>query len=421
MTDSCVPELDLWSGDIRTAFYEYYSDNDPKKPIYEVAEILLEIFKQSFGIMRGPGFGRDELVFFDPTRGIWTTDKNVLRALAEIVRPGLSHIGFGKIEDYIATSCLVENHIVQEYTGSRYIAFKNGVLDVFTLELLPPSSPKVRDLCLTSRNELSVSWNPDAEAVTFSGKGYQGGDWNIKDYFMAYAEEDEERYRFLMFLLSFGLFGSHTPGVHTSFIGSSKIGKMAISQWLKVLYQPDQFTFLNVHEMEKPFPLSDHGYHKTILWIYGVDEETNQPSSGAITLYNKLADASISLSVRHRGDFVYEPGPTYLEGTVPMKVDDIQTGCKRRTLVYHFADNLDSPEAKRLYYTDDLKRMQSDSRNLEWFVKECINAYRHYIPESQIDNLKLCLTNSKDLEFLPDFAKQWREKAIASSNERFSH
>ena len=46
-------------------------------------------------------------------------------------------------------------------------------------------------------------------------------------------------------------------------------------------------------------------------------------------------------------------------------------------------------------------------------MKECIEAYRHYVPTSRIDNLKLNLATPADVELLPDFAREWRHKVIA--------
>ena len=405
--------LDLSSGNIGEALFEHYPNGDPKEPLTAAGNKLLEIFKQSFGIMDRVGSDASNLCLFDPTRGVWTTDENTLRMIAEVVKPALGNTNFTTLKNYLASICRRKGHIIQEYTGSRYIAFKNGVLDVSTLDLLPLSSPTVRNLHLTERNELATTWNPDAEAFTIQGKGYRGGDWNIKDYFMAYAGNEEEKYRFLMFLLSFGLFGSHTPGVIVSFVGKSGDGKTAMSQWLKNLYKPAQFTGLLFDKLNTPFPLSSHGYHKTVLWVSETNKKGNWLSKEATTFYDGLADGEISLSVKHKGDFVYKPGATYLDGTATIEAEEVDTGPGRRTIVYNFSDNLKTPAVKPKYYATDLEELQRDPRNLEWFVKECIEAYRHYVPTSRIDNLKLNLATPADVELLPDFAREWRHKVIA--------
>ena len=405
--------LDLSSGNIGAALFEHYPNGDPKEPVQAAANKLLEIFKQSFGIMKRPGSDVSNLAIFDPTRGVWINDDDTLRMLAEVVKPALGNTNYTTLKNYIASHCKRNGYIIKEYTGSRYIVFKNGVLDVSTLDLLPLSSPKVRNLHLTERNELATTWNPDAEAVTIPGKGYRGRDWNIKDYFMAYAGNDEERYRFLMFLLSFGLFGSHTPGVIVSFVGKSGDGKTAMSQWLRNLYQPAQFTGLTFDKLNTPFPLSAHGYHKTVLWVSETNKKGNWLSKEATTFYDGLADGEISLSVKHKGDFVFNPGPTYLDGTATIEAEEVDTGPGRRTIVYNFADNLSSQEVKGKYYAADLPGVQHDSRNLEWFVRECIDAYRYYVPASQIDNFKLNLSTTADVELLPDFAREWRHEVIA--------
>lgn len=60
-----------------------------------------------------------------------------------------------------------------------------------------------------------------------------------------------------------------------------------------------------------------------------------------------------------------------------------------------------------------MEGVQRDPRNLEWFVRECIEAYRHYVPTSLIDNFKLNLATPADVELLPDFAREWRHEVIA--------
>ena len=161
--DSCVPELDLSSGDIGIAFRERFPDMHPSTTLMSAADMLLSVFNQSFKITDYPGPYGETLAFFDPIRGVWVTDDTTLQKLFDAVKPGIGKIDFVMLKHYLAHIYWHRGETLRESILDRYVAFENGVLDMATLDLWPLDSFKVRSLCLTPRHEVAATWTSGAE------------------------------------------------------------------------------------------------------------------------------------------------------------------------------------------------------------------------------------------------------------------
>lgn len=406
-----VGGFDLSSGSLGQALLKAFPSGDPKAPLIQVGAHLMEIFKGGIALMERSGSDAERLALFDPTCGLWVSDDDLLYMLADTLKPTLSPTNFQTLKSHLAASCRREGLTVSEYTGSRYIAFKNGVLDVATFELLSLASPKVRNLHLTSRSRLGVKWNPDAQNVTLEGKGIEGGDWDLDSYFSAYGDSDEDKIRFFKFILSLGLFGSHCPGVISSIVGQSGDGKTALYGFYEALYQPGQTTSLLFGAVNDPFPLSGYHHEKTVLWLRETNTGANAMSPEGIQFYDGLADGKTSLRVKHKSDFVFKMGPVFLDGTATIQAEEMDTGPGRRTLVYILPEDL--KEKRNLYYSCDIEGVQQDRAVLEYFVKSCLEAYRSMVPVERMENFKLNLATKADQDWLPSFAKEWRAKLIS--------
>ena len=402
------------TGSLKRAFKEAHPNGDPKIDI-ESAGTQMVALLNNFALMRRNEKNSDNLVYYDPFEGIWLSDDNSLNTLCQVVKPGLTHNEFTTLKSYIASRCDMFDLNAEEYKGTRYIAFNNGVLDIKEWELLELNSSRVQKLHLTTRNKIAIDFEFNPELKEWPGYGPNGaGSWNMRDFLMAYADNDKEIYNYLLIVLSKMLFGSSSWGLHVNIKGDSGDGKGTLLKLARALYNRKQSQVEEIFfgEINTPFPLHNVTEETAVIWFPETNIGKNQLNAEyGVRYYDNLADDSIGISRKHKGNLTYRPGPVFFDGTATIDAQEMDTGPARRTLVFKLPSGMKKKYYKQ-YFSSNIEKMLKEEVNLQWFVHEALTAYKNFVPEARMDNLRLNLAVESDLDLFPEIAKKWRSELV---------
>lgn len=362
------------------------------------------------------GSDEDNMVIFDGSTGMWTHDDNILKSLLETIKPYSTDNQYRTFIMTFAAKARTAGRFIKPYSGSRYLLFNNCALDVATLKTYKLSDPFIRDLHFIQRCHINLDWNPRAILPQIPEMRLSdNGTWNPKDFFMGYADNNEEAYNYLMFGLSLGLFGGHNFGVHFDIQGQSRWGKTTLQGIYANLFE-NRTMMLPFASLNNQFPFTSYPLNTSVIWINecntGVDELND--SFGTIT-YDGLADNQIRLQVKGKSDLVLDnPPQVYIDGTQFIRAKELSTGPAGRTLAYKLPRLTET--LRNQIYAKDIKYCLSNKGVLQWLVKEFVKAYKKLIPEARMDNLKFNLANQQDMQLFPEVARNWRREFVVSSS-----
>lgn len=398
----------------------------------------------------------DKVVIFDPLTGTWVHNKDVFNSLLNMIKPYSSGSDLQTLMSTFATIARNKGDIIDAYSGSRYLVFKNCVVDLKVIyqalqngqtldeldgkERLELSSEKVRQLHFTERAQLDINYNPKVvDSPQFEGMlAHDDGKdriWDPQTFFMAYAEENHEKYKYLLFGLSLGLFGGHNFGVHFDIKGESRWGKTTLSKIFQNLY-PNRVQQEVYSKLNEQFGLTNYQRNTSVVWLRECNVGSAPLNSTYGTqIYDEFGDDSVSIQVKGNNDLIIKnPPQVFIDGTTYVSADNMDTGPAGRTLVYKLPmendpdlikKNLTLTDLTHKAYSSDIHTCLRNETVLQYLVNEMIKAYLTTLklPYNTDDNnrlwsLKLNLGGrNQDVNLLPDFAKKWRKEMSETAGE----
>lgn len=387
----------------------------------QVVNLITEVYSPY--LIKDGGTDAQNVVIFDPTKGAWVHDENDFSTLLYMIRGVSKAADLNSLLMSLGAKAKSLNHYIQPYRDSRYLLFKNCVLDVKTMQQLPLDDPKVKELQFTVRHRIEINYDPTIQsAPVFPGERVDGGDWNPFDFFLAYANDDLEKLQFLFFCLSLGLFAGHNFKANLSIRGESGWGKSSLMNIYEGLFPGRVFTTSFPH-FNQQFGFTNYNANTSVIWITECNTDTAPLNDDiGITTYDNFCDNNIKLQVKNSSDLIIQDPPQmYVDGTSFIRARNMDTGPMRRTFVFDLP-NRDTDGSKRIKdlltkaYANDITKLLRDETVLQWLVNQMIYAYRD--PDHEIFNLannerrwSLELNFSEGNESLlalPTFAKNWR-------------
>lgn len=391
----------------------YVCDADLK--LADACELISSIYPPA--LINQPGADRENVVIFNPIEGMWTHDEDLIYSLLTVVKPYSTKQQLDTLMRTFAAQARNANRFIVPYSGSRYLLFKNGVLDITNMQMLKLSDPFVRDLNLTERSKLSINFKANAPLpIIPNARQVDNGPWNPKDFISAYGNNDPNKIKYLLFGLSLGLFGGHNFGVHFDIQGESRWGKSTLVEIYNFLYD-NRTQIISFPALNGRFPFTSYPRNTSLIWITETNIGTDplDDEHGTI-IYDGLADNQVRFEVKGSDDIVLQnPPPVFLDGTQFIQAREINTGPAGRTLAYKLPPM--TPALKAQAYATDINQILHREDVINWFVGRMIEAYRQTIPANRQSNLKLNLSPSGDLPVLiPPFAQKWRTEFTNKSN-----
>ena len=387
-------------------------EGDASSPINEACDVVSEYFE--FALIPGVDRNSDGVAIFNPLRGIWMHDENELIALLSLVKPGLSESQLRSAMMYWGAKAHKEDRYLKPYNQSRYLVFKNCVLDITTDEEHSLASPLVKELQFTNRHAIDIDYDPNPELITFEKDGMNEVDWTIEKFIQAYAHNNDTLRTYFLFGMALGLFAGHNTGVHFDIQGESGSGKSTLATIYRGLFGPNRVAEITFSKLNEDFPLTSYDLATAIIWIkeanYGVAPLSED---SGIPFYDSLADGSARISVKHGGDLiVHDPPQVFIDGTSLITAQDVQTGPARRTLAYKLPPNIE--ELRPQFYSNNITERLLDERVLQYLVVEMLKAYKVIVPPARQGNFKMNLGVKADLELLPPQALAWRQEFVSA-------
>ena len=363
-------------------------------------------------------FGDDEdlLVIFDPTKGVWTNDYHTLYSLLTAIRPYTKKQECDTFIMTFAAKARNANRFITPYHGSRYLLFKNCVLDVLTMKTLALDSPEVHDLHFTERCRIDVDYIANPPLPQLRGElSDNNGNWNPRDFLMGYANNITPNYIYLLFGLALGLFAGHNFGVHFDIKGQSRWGKTTLSEYFNKIFHY-RVNIISFPQLNTQFPFTSYNPNNSIIWIKESNEGTDplDDSNGTI-IYDGLADNQVRFQVKSRDDLVLSnPPQVYIDGTQFIKARELYTGPAGRTLAFKLPTMTEA--LHRQIYAKNIAEDLHNTKVVQWIIYNSIMAYKEIVPESRIDDFKLNLGIKNDLSLLPPDALKWRKEFVVGGS-----
>lgn len=398
---------------------------NPKLDLSIAADLISQIYPPA--LIEGGGHDRDNVVIFNPLEGIWIHNEDLFYSLLTAIRPYSKQNELTTMIATFAAQARNKDSFIKPYNQSRYLPFKNIVLDVKTKLTYPLDHDLVKKLHFIERTQINLKYDPEVIAAPeFPGKlnnRNKNGNftWDPWTFFMAYADNDPKKLNFFMFCLSLGLFSGHNFGVHVNIKGESRWGKTIISEVFKGLFPGKVFTkaFSTLNEQ---FGFTSYDPATSVIWI----DECNSDAAPlnneyGIQVYDSLANNQAHLQVKSKGDLqLNNPPQMFIDGTSFVKAKDMDTGPAGRTLVYKLPMEDDSKnsitELIHQAYAKDIIELLQDEAVLQFLVNMMIEAYRTCLKLTsdnydRLWSLKLNLGgHSSDTTLLPEFARDWRQE-----------
>ena len=378
----------------------------------DVAQIIEQHFE--FGLLPEADSDLDNLAVFNPLTGLWTHDEDSLIAMMVQIKPAITPM---QIKTVMITWAAKANHkgnYIEPYSGSRYIVFQNGVLDITTMELLPLNSPIVKSQRFTNRHVIKIDYDPNAPLIDFPNDTISGGNWNVEQFIQAYSNNNPDIRRYLLFGLSLGLFAGHNSGVHFNIQGESGSGKSTLATIYRGLYGPQRVAEILFTALNTPFPIDNYAYDCAVIWVKECN--TGVPpldESYGTPIYDALADGQSKIPQKHKKSLIIgNPPQMYIDGTQLIQSTDIETGPARRTLAFKLPSPIEPLRPQ--FYSNNITQRLSDPRNLKYLVNEMIKSFKELVPQVRWADFKMNLGVKSDVDLLPEEAKKWRQEFVAA-------
>lgn len=393
---------------------ETFMPNSDLKP-HEVSREISRLFE--FALLPSKGKSDAENVaIFNPLTGAWEHDENQFLAMITVIKPGVTKIQFQTIMMEWGANARFDDKIIKPYNKSRYLLFKNGVLDVKTFNLHSFSDPIVRECNFTKRHRMTIDWNPNPKTKIFKQDRLDEGDWDIHTFINGYGHFDKDITEYFLFGLSLGLFAGHNTSVHFDIQGSSRFGKTTLALIFENLFN-GRIAKIPYSNLNQQFPVTNYDPDTAIIWV-------NENNVGAEKLndefgtpfYDGLADNETRIPVKHGSDIIVnDPPQVFIDGTQFIQAKEIHTGPAGRTLAYKLPD-LDKEELTKIYSIAISSKLE-DEEVLQDLVYHMLLAFKSIVPDHRIDDFKMNLSMKRDIDLLPPIAKEWRREFVSANTK----
>lgn len=394
---------------------------NPKLDLSLAADLIAQVYPPA--LLESNGRDRDNVVIFNPLSGAWVHDADIFLSLLVALRPYSDDRAATTMVATFAAQARNKNNFIKAYEQSRYLIFKNTVLDVKTMLTHNLDEDEVKELHFTERHLIGINYDPEViDAPEFPGRRRSdGGTWDPYTFLMAYANNDIEKFKYLMFGLSLGLFAGHNFGVHFDIKGESRWGKTTLSEIYKALFQGQVFEIL-FSKLNEQFGFTSFKDNTSIVWIRECNTEAAPLNNDyGVPVYDSFADNQTSIQVKSKGDLqIQNPPQVYIDGTSYVKAKDMDTGPAGRTFVYKLPmdddADVDMTALVNQAYANDIVGLLHDESVLQFLVNLMINAYRETLSldddnRDRLWSLKLNFGGkSSDTQLLPSFAQSWRKE-----------
>lgn len=392
---------------------DFMPDADLK--LADAANMIAMVYPPA--IIDQAGSDRDNVVIFNPLTGVWTHDEDLFYSLLTAVKPYSTVYQLDTLMRTFAANARNMNRYIRPYSGSQYLLFLNGVLDITDLSFHSLTEPFVEKAHFIDRSQLNLDFVPNPPLpVIPHARQVDGGDWNPRDFIRAYGNNDDTRIQYLLFGLSLGLFGGHNFGVHFDIQGESRWGKTTLSEIYNYLYN-NRTVIVSWPSLNGRFPFTSYPLNTSVIWVKEANIGTAplDDEHGTI-IYDGLADNQVRFEVKGSSDIVLvNPPQVYIDGTQLIQASEINTGPAGRTLAYKLPLMTQTLRAQA-YANNIVERLHSPDVVM-WLVWQMILAYRATIPANRLADLKLNLSLQTDLNLLPPMARSWRLEFAAETSD----
>lgn len=380
-------------------------------PIAAAAEIISNLFE--FALTPFDGKDSENVVLFNPLSGYWEHNENNFLAMINTLRPTTNRQDYNAIVAQWGAQANVSQRIIKPYSGSRYLLFKNEVLDIKENKPYALNSQKTRDLQFTRRHLINIDYKDNPSVKQYDHDGLNGTPWSIEDFVNGYTENDPDKRKYFLFILALGLLPNHNTGVNVSIQGASGSGKSTLFNIFEGLYNPSRINIIKYMNLNADFPINGYENDTTIVWVTE-NNESSAPLTDEIGIpfYDSFADPQMRLPVKHGSDTIIDnPPQLYVDGTQFIQANEVDTGPARRTIAFKMPVEVD--KWRKTYYAEDIQNKLKDPDNLQWLVYHAIEALREMVPDYRLDNFILNLNIPEDLKIMPPIAKEWRKEIVS--------
>lgn len=403
----------------------------PKLSVAEAGELIASVYNPS--LLKLDGTDHDNVVIYDSLKGMWIHNEDDFMALLNAVKPYASRNNLQAMIDAFAAQARNQGNFIEPYSESRYLLFTNCVLDVKTMKAYYQlNSQFIKDKHFTERMRINVAYNPDViDPPTFPGeRRADGGEWDPETFFMAYADNDPDKYQYFMFGLALGMFSGHNFGVHFNIRGESRWGKSTLANIYRAMY-PGQVIDIVFSKLNEQFGLTNYQSDTSVIWVRECNTEADPLNSDyGTTTYDGLADVNAQIQIKSKRDLtVPNPPQVYVDGTSYVKAEDMDTGPAGRTLPYKLPMEGDSNHSIKSLtdqaYAIHIDKLLHNETVLQWLINTMVKAYRNCLTfpneetKNRLWNLKITLNGvtGGDNQIFPAFVRNWRKEMLQTQGD----
>lgn len=434
---------------IAQQFISSFSDDFEPSADIELSvagQAIAEIYPPA--LIKQQGDDKDNLVIFDPLQGCWVHNENDLYSLLTAIRPYSKFSDLDTLMRTLAAQARNQGNIIEPYSKSSHLLFKNGVLDISNayvdprdhklhgLEFHDLNEQYVRDLNFIKRGKIEINWDPTVTQPKKFKNRRNGGkeDWDPESFISAYSKNDPVREQYFYFLLSLGLFPQHNFGINIDIQGSSRWGKTTISYIFDGLYQ-HRIKRLPFSSLNDRFAFTTYDNNTAIIWF----DECNtgiEPLNDTIgtPMYDSLANDNLRMQVKSKGDrYIKNPPQTFVDGTGFVPSTELNTGPVGRTLILKLPAigsdvTAEENDALRIQaYANGIYELLTDTNVLQYLVNKMIYAYCSFLKFDNLEEQHAKLNDMKivfggtgktnDIHRFPQFVEDWRDEMVGAQDE----
>lgn len=330
--------------------------------------------------------------------------------------------------------------VPDEYSGSRYVLFDNGVFDSKDKKLIPiPRNIKSLEpyehgkpidvILIDDTVQLEIyGENIVLPFIGFSekhkhhfkldleapNKAYKSNsinvDWTPKEWLLKTVGGNKEEAKFLLQVLGVMLVPNHSFNAFVEINGASSSGKTTLVNIVNSIYGGNKGVMLGytLDDLNDTFPFRGNINRETVL-VHITETNGSGLKSSGISLINSFANQSMQMKQMGSTSIMLTPPPILvLEGKGWVLFDSTKTGIARRLLPIDITSST-TFNYRNLRYG---KRIFLRPKVLAWFAKEIMLAYAD-LTKGDDDYM----FNIDNVESLPEFARRWHLDAINAGDD----
>lgn len=357
----------------------------------------------------------NKLAVFDKYQGLYTSDEKTFSHIILIAKPALSKQTVNAIIQTItafATKATQQQHLMF-YTGSQYLLFKNGVLDIKSMKLIKLNDKQVTQLYFTKRHLINTEWH----SASYWSNQLQKT--NIIDKFIDTYADNTLTKNYLLALLGMGLFAGHNFGINISIKGESGAGKTFLRTFFDGAF-PHQVKKSEAQVLNKDFILNGVSNENTsVIWLDENNKDQQLDGQGT-SRFDQLANDTITLPVKHEDDIEFYTSTVFVDGTQLVQAQDMTTGPARRIMPFIITNDTHKTQERMNIIMSD-PNILTHSENVSYLSYLAITQYLTNIqitnPKDDLNNIKI--NPNLIISKLPLDVQLWR-KEVVMANERIT-